>query len=234
MRTYSVIAMRQHSIQTKLVLFFFILTIALFLSVGFLFFGNTQKVIIDAKEKELMTLSEETSNKIERFLFERYGDIEVMAQSPALNDMESKDNLKFDYLESVRKAYKTYDSIFVVDASGKIVISSGAIDKNQNYIEIFQEVKQDELVESDFILFQDSKRYGVYFAAPIISGEGNIIGAVVERMNLDAIENIVRNVHPGREGYAYLMDSKGKTIFFPEQSKYDGFQEINNQKECVI
>lgn len=228
-----VIAMRQHSIQTKLVLFFFILTVALFLSVGFLFFGNTQSVIVSAKEKELMTLSEETSNKIERFIFERYGDIEVMAQSPVLKDMESSDKLKFDYLESVRMAYKTYDSIFVVDVTGEIVISSGTMDKNQDYIELLQKIKQGELIESDFILFQDSQRYGIYFAAPIVSSEGNVIGAVVERMNLDAIENIVRNVHPGRVGYAYLMDSNGETIFFPEQNNHNRLIDTNQQNKGV-
>ena len=227
------IAMRQHSIQTKLVLFFFIVTIALFLSVGFLFWGNTQTVIISAKEKELMTLSEETSNKIERFLFERYGDIEVMAQSPILKDMESSDKFKFDYLESVRNAYKTYDSIFVVDAAGKVVISSGIIDKNQDYIELLRKVKQGELIESDFVLLPDSQRYGIYFSAPIISNKGVVIGAVVERMNLNAIENIVRNVHPGRAGYAYLLDKNGRKIFFPENNNHDEFIDTSQQKEGV-
>ena len=230
----SMIAMRQHSIQTKLVLFFFILTIALFLSVGFLFLGNTQSVIINAKEKELKTLSEETSNKIERFLFERYGDIEVMAQSPVLEDMESSNKLKFDYLESVRMAYKTYDSIFVVDAAGKIVVSSGIIDKNQDYIELLQKIEQGKLIEPDFILFQDSQKYGVYFAAPIISNTGDIIGAVVERMNLDVIESIVRNVHPGRAGYAYLMDGSGKSIFFPEYKNNKSVIDISQHKEDII
>ncbi|OGO77416.1 MAG: hypothetical protein A2Y23_08420 [Clostridiales bacterium GWB2_37_7] len=226
-------AMRQHSIQTKLVLFFFILTIALFLSVGFLFFGNTQTVIKSAKEKELMTLSKETSNKIERFLFERYGDIEVMAQSPILKDTEASSNLKFDYLESVRNAYKTYDSIFVVDTAEKIVVSSGKVNKNQAYLELLQKLKQGEFIESDFILFQDSQKYGVYFAAPIISDEGDAIGTVVERMNLDAIESIVRNVNPGKAGYAYLMDSNGKTIFFPEKNNPGEFININQQNEGV-
>ena len=228
------IAMRQHSIQTKLVLFFFILTIALFLSVGFLFLGNTQTVIVSAKEKELMTLSEETSNKIERFLFERYGDIEVLAQSPVLKDMESSNKLKFDYLESVRIAYKTYDSIFVVDAAGNIVISSGTVDKNQDYLELLQKIRQGKLTESDFTLFQDNQRYGVYFAAPITGDKGDILGVVVEKMNLYAIENIVRNVHPGRAGYAYLMDNNGKTIFFPGYNSIERVIDTNQQEGNII
>jgi|GEM_PF-973736 len=224
------IPMRQHSIQTKLVMFFFILTIALFLSVGFLFFGNTQTVIIGAKEKELMTLSEETSNKIERFLFERNADAEVMAQSPVLKDMESDNKQKSDYLESVRCAYKTYDSIFVVDAAGKTVISSGTIDKAQDNSELFQKLRQDISAESDLTLFQDRLGYGVYFAAPITGVNGDIVGAVVERMNPAVIESIVRNVHPGRAGYAYLMDSSGKTVFFPGDAPKDGAINTYQQK----
>lgn len=227
------IALRQHSIQTKLVLFFFILTIALFLSVGFLFFGNTQAVMIGAKEKELMTLSEETSNKIERFLFERNADIEVMAQSPVLMDMDSGDELKFDYLESIRSAYKTYDSIFVVDAAGKIVVSSGAVEKNQDYLWLLQKIKQGRLIEADFTLFQDSQSYGVYFAAPITGDKGDIAGAVIERMNLDAIESIVRNVHPGRAGYAYLMDSNGKTVFFSGNDENNEAIVTDRQKKNI-
>lgn len=227
------ISIKQHSIQTKLVVFFFILTIALFLSVGFLFFGNTQAVIVNAKETELVTLSEETSNKIERFIFERYADIEVMSKLPILQDIETADGVEFDYLESVRKAYKTYDSIFVIDTAGKISVSSGAIDKTQDYSGLLYKAKQDGVIESGFILFQDSQKYGVYFAAPITGNKGDVIGAVVERMNLDAIEAIVKNVHPGRDGYAYLMDSSGKRIFFPDQSNNAVIIDTKGQKAGV-
>lgn len=228
------IAIRQHSIQTKLVLFFFILTIALFLSVGFLFFGNTQTTMIKAKEKELMTLSEETSNKIERFLFERHGDIEVMAQSPVLKDKEYDSKLKFDYLESVRTAYKTYDRIFVVDAAGRIIVSSGIAAEGREIPDILGKIKQSTLSEADFTLIQEGENKGIYFAELIKEDKGDIIGAVVEEMNLDAIESIVSNVHPGKAGYAYLMDSNGKAIFFPENGSNEKANDAGQKNNNIV
>lgn len=227
------IAIRQHSIQTKLVFFFFILTIALFLSVGFLFFGNTQTTMIKAKEKELMTLSEETANKIERFLFERHGDIEVMAQSPVLKDTEYDSKLKFDYLESVRTAYKTYDRIFVIDADGKTIVSSGLTAEGRDDPELLGKIKQSTLSEEDFILIQDGKNKGMSFAELITGDKGDIVGAVVEEMNLDAIKGIVRNVHPGKAGYAYLMDSNGRAVFFSENDSHEKAIDTGQNKNIV-
>ena len=47
-----------------------------------MFFRSTKQAINFSKEKEFTTLAEETSNKIERYMFERYGDIQVMVTSP--------------------------------------------------------------------------------------------------------------------------------------------------------
>ena len=42
-----------------------------------------------------------------------------------------------------------------------------------------------------------------------------ISGAVVERMNFNAISDIVKNVHLGIKGYAYIVDKHGSSIFNP-------------------
>lgn len=224
---------KQHSIQTKLVLFFFILTIALFLSVGFLFFDNTQTIIKGAKEKELLTLVEETANKIERFVFERYGDVVVMSQSPLLRNVDSERSLKYDYLESVREAYKTYDGIFVLDQEGNATLVAGLEDRSKGYEKLIVEAKQGKVAGTDFIFLPDHKTYGLYFAAPIYDYDNAMVGTVVERMNMSAIESIVKNVHPGKAGYAYLINSSGEKLFFPEEYKTEESLDIDGQNVGV-
>lgn len=225
--------MKQHSIQTKLVLFFFILTVALFLSVGFLFFGNTQTVIKGAKEKELLTLAEETSNKIERFVFERYGDVVVMSQSPLLRKEDSDHSLKYDYLESVRKAYQTYDGIFVLDKQGSTKVASGLKDHTMEYQALMAQTQKGQIAGTDFIFLRDRQAYGLYFAAPIYDYNHEMVGTVVERMNMNAIEGIVKNVHPGKAGYAYLISSKGEKLFFPEEYQTEETLVIDGQNVGV-
>ena len=200
---------RKHiSLEMKFLAFFILLAVALFVTVGFLFLKSTQPVINASKETQLLTLSQETANKIERFLFERYGDIQVMAQSPILKSQDTNLNMKIEYLETVRKAYKTYDYILIADQEGNTKIVSGNGYQDDKYREWLQTAKKSKIYISDFIYNEEEKSYKVYFAAPIIDDAGNISSIVVERMNFKSIAEIINNVKPGEKAVAYLLDSE--------------------------
>ena len=200
------------SIERKIMIVFAFITVVLFLIVGTLFLNSTQTAINASKERELTTLSEETSNKIERFLFERYGDIQVISESPILKSNDISKDLKLKYLESVRKAYETYDFIIVTDADGNIDLASGNFDNDYSYKQFFSYVSSGEIFVSDFLYNEKSQAYVMYFISPITDDNNTLIGTVVERMNFFSIDDIVKNVHPGKSGYAYLIDTSGKSI----------------------
>jgi two-component system, NtrC family, sensor kinase len=210
--------LRKTSLQIKLVMFFTILASLLLIIVGFLFFRSTKQAINFSKEKEFTTLAEETSNKIERYMFERYGDIQVMVTSPLLKKGQMKEDLKLQYLNSVRNAYKAYDYILITDASGKIELFSGNSQNDLGYKKFLPKVLQGNNFVSDFTYFSDTKSYGVYYASPIIDENNKTSGAVVERMNFNAISDIVKNVHLGTKGYAYIVDNHGNSIFEPSSN----------------
>lgn len=209
--------LRQKSLQIKLMMFFTILATVLFISVGFLFFRSTKEAINFSKEKEFVTLAEETSNKIERYMFERYGDIQVMVTSPLLKKGQMTKNVKLQYINSVRNAYKAYDYIFITDDTGNIELFSGKSQNDDGYKKFLPRVLKGENFVSDFTYFPDTKSYGVYYASPIIDVNNKVSGAVIERMNFNAISDIVKNVHLGIKGYAYIVDKHGNSIFNPSK-----------------
>lgn len=209
---------RKNSLQIKLMMVFTILAAVLFISVGFLFFQSTKQAINFSKEKEFITLAEETSNKIERYMFERYGDIQVMVTSPLLKKGQIKKDVKLKYLNSVRNAYKAYDYIFITDSAYNIEVFSGEPQTDISYKKFLPEVLKGTNFVSDFTYFSDTKSYGVYFASPIIDENHKITGAVVERMNFNAISDIVKNVRLGSKGYAYIVDTQGNSIFEPSNN----------------
>jgi len=204
---------KKNSLQIKLMMFFTILSTVLFMSVGFLFFRSTKEAINFSKEKEFITLAQETSNKIERYMFERYGDIQVMVTSPLFKKGQMKKDVKLQYLNSVRNAYKAYDYIFITDATGNIELFSGKQQNDEGYKKFLPRVLKGENFISDFTYFADTQSYGVYYASPIIDINNKVSGAVVERMNFNAISDIVKNVHLGVNGYAYIVDNQGGSIF---------------------
>lgn len=207
--------LRKNSLQIKLMMVFTILAAVLFISVGFLFFRSTKQAINFSKEKEFITLAEETSNKIERYMFERYGDIQVMVTSPLLKKGQMQNDVKLKYLNSVRNAYKAYDYIFITDVASNIEVFSGEPQTDNAYKKFLPTVLKGTNFVSDFTYFPDTKSYGVYYASPIIDGNGKITGAVVERMNFNAITEIVSNVRLGSKGYAYIVDNHGSSILEP-------------------
>lgn len=206
---------KRNSMQMKLMTFFTILAGTLIISVGFLFFRSTKEAINISKEKEFITLAQETSNKIERYMFERYGDIQVMVNSPLLKTNNIGAAVKLDYLNSVREAYKAYDYIFITDEHGTIQVNSGELKSDEEYKRFLPEVLKGNSYVSDFTYSESSKSYVVYYAAPIVDDLKHIKGAVVERMNFNSIADIVKNVKLGEKGYAYLVSSKGEYIFSP-------------------
>ena len=210
--------LRKNSLQIKLMMFFTILATILFISVGFLFFRSTKQAINFSKEKEFITLAEETSNKIERYMFERYGDIQVMATSPLLEKGQMKKDVKLQYLNSVRNAYKAYDYIFITDTAYNIEVFSGEPQNDDAYKNFLPLVMVGENFVSDFTYFSDTKSYGVYYASPIMDENHKISGAVVERVNFNAISDIVKNVRLGSKGYAYIVDKNGNSIFKPSNN----------------
>lgn len=219
----------KNSIQVKIMMIFIILSTVLFVTVGFLFFKSTKEAINLSKEKEFITLAEETSNKIERYMFERYGDIQVMVNSPLLKNKEANNDLMNSYLDSVRNAYKAYDYILVTNLEGKVLAYSGNLKADNGYESFLGEVLKGKSFVSDFTYFQDTKSYGVYYAAPIMDDEDKIKGAVVERMNFNAILDIISNVRLGEKGYAFLVDSKGNYINHPFNSM-EVIKALNNSK----
>lgn len=206
---------RSISIQYKFMIFFIIVAAVLSLTVGLLFLRSSSTTINSAKEEQLSTLSQETANKIERFLFERYGDIQVMAKSPLLKNMEAKSSevgqgkkLIIDYLDSVREAYKTYDFICIVNKNAEVGVYSGEIGQDINWKAGLDRVFSGEIYISGFIKNDADGKYKVYFEAPILGEQGEIIGAVIERMNFDSISQIVETVKIGATGKAYLISIK--------------------------
>lgn len=208
---------KDYSIQTKIMMFFISLAVLLFTTVGLLFFRSTKFAINSSKKNELVTLSYETANKIERFMFERNGDTQVMALSPLLKNTSIEKQLKYEYLESVRSAYKTYDYIFITDTSGEIVISSGDIQGDEEYKKWINSVLKGKTFVSDLTYINEDKAYAVYFASPIIDDNNKILGAVVERMNFNVISDIVKKVNIGQSGYAYLYRDNGSFMFAPKE-----------------
>lgn len=199
------------SLQLKILTFFLLMGLLLSLTFGMTFYKNTLDSAMTNKETELITLSDITASKIERFLFERIGDVQVLAQSQLFTDPSISKDIKNNYLNNVMHAYQAYDAIYVLDHTGTIDLSVG----NTNYKILSDDIISSALIKdiyiSDILENENGKRY-IYFSAPLLSSDNKLLGAVVERMNFDAINEILESIQVGKSGYATLKSSEHDNI----------------------
>ncbi|NJR66578.1 MAG: methyl-accepting chemotaxis protein, partial [Leptolyngbyaceae cyanobacterium CRU_2_3] len=141
--------------------------------------------IIQAKEADAKGLAD----KVNGFLFERYGDVQVVARLPILANEKVRGvvpvNERAVVLTKFAQTYGVYDSIAAFDLQGNVVVqSAGQPLGNHRDRSYFQEVlKTGKPVLSGPDISKSTGQKVIHFAAPIRdSVTGKIIGVARSRM----------------------------------------------------
>lgn len=194
------------SLQLKIMALLMLISTLLSMALGIIFYQNTINNARISKDKELLTLSALTASKIERFLFERAADAKVLAQSIIftipIDDVT--DSARIHYLESMIQAYQAYDSVFILNRNGTVRLRAGYLETpvHQDVMTFQKRFLSKNTYMSD-IREIDQDRY-IYFSEPLYDARGAYLGAIVEVMNFDAIDDIITGVEIEETGHAYL------------------------------
>ncbi len=165
--------------------------------------GITNYISSVQQSRQAATQSQEDltsaiADKVGRIMFERYGDIQVLANLSILANPEKTAVItpqqKQAVLDKYMKIYGFYDSIAVADITGKTILQTTgeAISGlgEQDYFEAALETKQSVIAPP-----RKSKlngKYYVFLAAPIVNINTNkITGVVRSRVPVDNLDPIV-------------------------------------------
>ncbi|WP_190804521.1 hybrid sensor histidine kinase/response regulator [Leptolyngbya sp. FACHB-261] len=171
-----------------------------------------QEVIIEA-----------LAGKVNSFMLERYGDIQVLASLPMLRDAELRTRIsrskKQDALNRFIKIYPVYDSVAVFDPQGNVIFqSSGPALANHRDRSYFQQVlKTGSPVISEPTISKSSGEFVIHFAAPVRDDTtGKIIAVVRSRMPVSSINQVIKNFSSNGDQY-HLIDPSGRYFLASER-----------------
>lgn len=219
------------SFKTKATLLAIALGLAPILAIGSFSYlqisSSTQKQIVKTQTERAAAVAD----KLNRFVFERNGDVETLAAQPVFADAklaastsaESKAKLLDQYVTS----YQVYDSIALFDIKGEpLAQSKGAKLGNHLDRKYFQEVlKTGKTVVSDPELFKSTSKLVVHFAAPIKDlATGQIIGVIRTRTPVDRLEVPIKNFADKHQDY-HILDRRSNTVFISSNGEYENQQE---------
>jgi methyl-accepting chemotaxis protein len=161
--------------------------------------------------------SQAASDKINRYLFERYGDVEILANLPAVANPNVRRNLsdreRQQLLEQFKKTYGAYENIALFDLQGRPVLQTeGPALEKINEKEYFRAVVKDSRrVISDPVLRNSVEDSSLYFAAPVRDTEtGAMIGVMRTEIKLKRLAELLESYEQG--GNFNVLDRSGQVI----------------------
>jgi methyl-accepting chemotaxis protein PixJ len=165
------------------------------------------------------------ADKVNRFMVERYGDIQVLAKLPVFTNAKVRDitstSEKESILNTLVESYGVYDSIAVFDLKGNpIAQTKGKTLGNHSDREYFQKVLQTgQPVISSPEISKSSGKNVIHFAAPVKdSVTGQIIAIARSRMPVTYVEAAIKNF--GTDGDEYhIADPTGKIFIASEEQQ---------------
>ncbi len=216
------------SFKTKATLVAIALGLAPIAAVGTLTYSQINSALQQQLTVAQKTRAEAIADKFNRFVFERNGDVEILAAQPIFTNpklaatvpLEDKEKLLTQYLES----YQVYDSIAAFDLQGNLIAQSkGESLTKINHLQrqYFQDIlKTRKTVISSPEKSQYTGKLSVFFAAPIKDiNTGQLIGIIRTRTPVDRLNIPLKGFSNKNEDY-HIIDLRTKQVFISSNGDY--------------
>ena len=203
--------------STKLTVF--ILAIVSITGIGITVFVYTSNLKMLEKEiiERLEELAIDVMDKIDRNLYERYSDIQMMATDPIISSRNSTPKQITKRLVEYRNTYKSYISLSFLDLNRMLIADTAGVNIGKQYrlTKFFKDALQGNIsAASDIHTSSQTGNINIYFASPVRDEEGVMFGVVVARMPIGKLYEITKRAG-GHEGHRYeileidLIDEAG-------------------------
>ncbi|WP_392533302.1 methyl-accepting chemotaxis protein [Nostoc sp. C117] len=194
------------------------------LGIGAIAFSFANKSITKQITQSQQAEATGLSDKVNRFMLGRYGDIQVISSLPFLTNYQASVSTSNEQKQAVFnrivEAYKAYDSVALFDRQGNLIVqSTGELPENQKDRNYFQEVLQkDAPVISNPEAAKSTGIVSIDIAAPIKDTNRNqTIGVVRARMPVKYLDEVIKNYGIKGQQY-YLIDDSGKVFLSSQQN----------------
>ena len=160
---------------------------------GVFLLRSVEHRLVYSAGEELRIAAAGVADKLDRLLFERYGDAHMMAQALALRPSDTA------YLSSYVGWMKTnhapvYAWLGVTDSRGMMIAATESSLRGQDFSRTgwFQRVSQTKTIQVDDVALHEGEgeTESVAFSAPMLDAEGNLSGIVSSRVPVSVLEEV--------------------------------------------
>jgi methyl-accepting chemotaxis protein PixJ len=190
------------------------------------YFANqslTQRISSEQKDKAVSL-----TDKLSRFMLERYGDIQVLADLAIFKDakLRSSPTVLLEQQKLFDKyldAYKVYDNMALYGLDGNLIVQSSNGDSPgsislPDYMQAAINTGKATISQPRISRIVGTKAYSVYLAAPLKDAAGQTIGILSTRVPMSNLKKVI-NASSEASDELYLIDPKGTIFMASEDDK---------------
>ncbi len=201
------------SIQWQLILFSLLVGLLPVAILGTITFLQARDALRQQVSDSASGVAEAVGRDLDRYLFERYGDLQVMARAETIRNVEDTLEDKTAYLQTIKDTYGAYESIMLLTGNGRVVGSTRPITGDFSDEEWFQQaVALNDTYTTSVYYSTLDQQYVITIARPVYDLEDEFIGVIAANIDVDALINIVASVKVGERGEITFVDREGRTI----------------------
>jgi diguanylate cyclase (GGDEF)-like protein len=213
--------LRLESIRNKLLAFAVLATLIPSCSTAWVSYRHNKQSLGEKITGELQSVSSETAREIDLWLKERLYDLRVFASSYEVSenlDPHAKPGRHAltrlnDYLTSVRERFSDYEELIVTDPAGSAVATSashaGPVHLPENWL---NDVRVNGAAVGDPFWDEVHGKEVIIAAVPIRLASGQFMGAMMAKLNLGSVDEMLKRAAPRPSGQVYLITAQGKVI----------------------
>ncbi|MEA5504554.1 methyl-accepting chemotaxis protein [Halotia wernerae UHCC 0503] len=192
------------------------------LGIGAIAYSLASKAMAKQITQAQTATAVELTEKINRLLWGRYEDIQLLSKMPFLANYKvsarTTNQEKKAVFNQMIETEKAYDSIAVFDVEGNLIVQSTGepLDnqKDRNYFQ--QTLQKDAPVISKPEKSKNIDVASIYIAAPVKDPDtSKTLALVIARMPVTSLTEVIKNYTSNGQQY-YLLDNSG-TIFLSSQ-----------------
>jgi Methyl-accepting chemotaxis protein (MCP) signalling domain/Cache domain len=216
------------SFKTKAILLAIALGITPIAAIGALNYFQIQRSIQQTTIESQKLRAASIADKLNRFIFERNGDVSVLASLPIFNNSKvaaiTSGQDKSSLLDKFANIYQVYDSIAIFDIKGNLITQSkgeSLIKINHANRQYFQDaLKTGKTVISAPEASKYTGKISLFFAAPIRdSATGKMIGVIRTRTPVDRLVKPLGDFQTKHEDF-HILDRQSGKVFISSNGDY--------------
>ena len=228
------------SISFKLLVFILPLVCIPISAVGYFAIQESAERVNRLVRQEQMVAVKATANIISTIFDNCCIDLETISGLPILEDyhiarsFRLKTEAEFNHEKIVRlfqdfiRRTPYYFQIRYIDHLGRELIKvrrEGAVSqmedqKAQPFFQNARRLKIMKIISSDIVPTSGSKGFVIHYAKPFFGGWKEFAGIIAIDLDFSKITELVKNIHVGDQGYAFLVDQYGRNIVHPLLEPY--------------